>query len=148
MKQRIAIQAELDKVAARHNGLLRPKDVLAFARDTTTALHGCFEWNDGKAAQNYRLWQARELIQVYVTVIDAKLDPIRAFVSLTADRQKDGGGYRRLDVVLQDKVLRQNLLNEALAELERFREKYAQLKELAAVFAAIGRLSHKKRAVA
>jgi len=133
----VAIQKELETIRKRHNGLLRPADVVEFAKDKATALHGQFTWDDGKAAEEYRLWQARMIIRVTVSVMPKVEKECRAYVSLMNDRQRDGGGYRSMVSVLSDAERREALLQEALAELNVFRRKYALLKELAPVFAAI-----------
>jgi hypothetical protein len=61
------------------------------------------------------------------------------FVSLTPDRKDDGGGYRTLVSVLSKRELREQLLVDAGVDMERFRQKYAQLIELAEVIAAMRR---------
>jgi len=142
------IEKELNTVTGRHNGLLRPKDIVDYAANKKTALHKCFEWDDKKAGHEYRLWQARELISVYVKVLSKDTDPVCAYVSLLNDRAKQGGGYRTIEAVLNDNVLRNQLLSEALAELGRFEARYKQLKELAGVFKAIRKVNTRKRSVA
>ena len=121
---------ELISIANRNQGILRPEDVVAFAKDTSTALHGRFTWDDTEAAQRYRLDQARDLIQVVVTVIPGTKRTYRAFVSLNEDRANRGGGYRYVVDVLNDAGRRKNLLAEALAEFDRWSEKYESLKEI------------------
>ena len=131
----------LESIRAKHGGILRPEDVVATAADPKSILHGQFEWDDGKAAQEYRLWQARHLIRVCVTIIpQAESGEIRAYVSLKADREAPGGGYRALVDVLKDDELRRQLLAEALEEMEVFRSKYRRLRELAPIFEAAKRV--------
>ena len=45
--------------------------------------------------------------------------------------------------MLSNKILRNQFLNEALAELKRIEDKYNQLEELAGVFAAIRKVKTK-----
>ena len=45
------------------NGRLTPEAVLTAARDPNSPLHDRFEWDDGKAAAEHRLHQARTLIR-------------------------------------------------------------------------------------
>lgn len=136
---------ELQAIAKQHGGILRAEDVVAFARDSSTALHSRFEWNNGKAAHEWRLHQARNLIRVSVTMLPNVETPYRAFVSLVPDRSEDGGGYRRTVDVLDNQSSRQQLLSQALDELERMQEKYSQLTELASVFAAARAVRAKKK---
>lgn len=139
------IVEELNAIARRHNGLLRPIDVVDFAREKTTALHSRFEWDDTKAAEEYRLWQARELIHVAVTVIPGTKEKIQAFVSLNSDRQKDGGGYRYLVDVMSDPNQRARLLQEAFEEFKRWENKYRQLQELKVIFQAGDKVLKRKK---
>lgn len=75
----------------RDAGELTPRDVLERARDTSSALHGHFEWDNSTAAHAYRLEQAKSLIvQAKVRVIPRADDAprhIRAVVEpVTHDR--------------------------------------------------------------
>lgn len=135
MKNKIV--TELKKIAKANGGLLQPDAVVEAARPESSPLHSRFEWNDGKAAEEYRIWQARQLIRVTVEVMDRTGESFDVFVSLSPDRQRESGGYRVLTDVLSDTDMRAQLLKDALAELELFREKYRQLTELVAVFSAI-----------
>lgn len=133
-----AIRAELESIEKRHKGKLRACDVVEFARDESTALHGCFQWDDTAAAHQYRLWQARKVIAVHVDVIHADARPFRVWVSPSSDRKKQGGGYRNTGKVLSDAEQRAELIADALRELRHFREKFRTIKqELAPIFEAI-----------
>lgn len=127
--------SELEHIASQNGGILRAADVVAYARDPKTILHGKFLWDDGEAARLYRDNQARQLIRVAVKMIgNGSTQAIRAFVSLSTDR--DEGGYRSTIEVLSDAAMKARLLQDALAELDSFRVKYQELVELAGVFQA------------
>lgn len=129
----------------RTGGLLVPEDVVEFARNPETALHKHFCWDETEAARQYRLIQARNLI-VRVTVTPRGSDkPIQAFVSLKSDRANPGGGYRETIRVLSDADLRDELLSQALRDLEYWQNKYQSLKELAPVFKAAKRVKRSQR---
>jgi hypothetical protein len=138
-EQQDQIEAELHAIAARHGNILRPADVVEAARDTESALHACFEWDDTVAAEQHRLWQARQLIRVVVIPCPQVGQDMRVFVSLAEDRHKSGGGYRMMVDVLADKAKRGALLAEALAELKRLQAKYGGLEELAKVWKAVAK---------
>lgn len=129
-------ESELRDIAARHRGILQPESVVEYAKSPKTALHGKFTWDDNQAAHQYRLWQARELIAVAVLVLPSTGKSYRAFVSLEDDRVRKGGGYRSLVTVLSNSVLRRKFLEEAIAEFERWQEKYKSLRELSPIFVA------------
>jgi hypothetical protein len=126
---------ELQRIAKKHGGVINPPDVVAAARNPKSPLHSKFTWDDTEAAEQYRLWQARQLIRVVVTVVPRTETTERVWVSLTGDRGK--GGYRALVDVLSDDDMRVQLLEEAKAEFAVFRAKFGRLSELAKVFAAM-----------
>lgn len=138
-----SIITTLKQIAAENDGLLMPEMVVDAARPVSSPLHSRFEWNDGKAAEAYRIWQARQLIRVCVEVVPQAGVSSEVFVSLTSDRRE--GGYRIQTEVLSDAKMRKQLLADALAELQLFREKYARLRELAVVFAAIHKVGKQSR---
>jgi hypothetical protein len=135
----MTILEELQKIEAK-NGILKPEDVVEYAANKRTALHSHFTWDDSIAAQKYRIWQARQIISVQVEYLERAEETHQVFVSLTTDRQ-DGGGYRPMVTVLNNTEMREQLLADALAEARLFKQKYQDLKELAAVFAAIEEVS-------
>lgn len=137
---------ELSDLYEQTEGALSPEVVVEFARDSASALHARFEWDDTAAAHQHRLTQARKLLRVFVTVIHKKASPFRVFVSLPDDRKQPGGGYRLTVDVLSDQKLREQLLADAKRELQHFQTKYKILsKELAPVFSAIRRVMQRKR---
>jgi hypothetical protein len=131
------IKAELERIRKANGGVLLPEQVVAAAKRESSPLHSQFEWDDGEAAHQFRISQARALIRVYVTVFsEGGSRESRTYVSLTSDRA-DGGGYRAMVDVLSNEDLRQQLLADAKADMLAFRSKYAALQELAMVFAAM-----------
>jgi hypothetical protein len=138
---------ELEFIRSKHGGVLRPEDVVEFARDERTALHADFQWDDTEAAQQFRLWQARQVIRLTITIVDspAGKQSIPMYVSLVTDRQKPGGGYRPLVDVMSADDLRDELLRQALGELKTVRKKYQQLQELRPIFRAIEKVEEKTK---
>lgn len=127
----------------KRGALLKPEEVVQEARDPRSPLHPKFEWRDGKAAQKYRLWQARQLIeQVDVEIVSSGTvtQTVPAFVSLEVDRKK-GGGYRSTVEVLSNRQLRAHRLKQAIAELDRWCTQYRDLNELSGVIKARERLA-------
>lgn len=127
---------ELRHIAKKRSGMLTPEDVVEEARHKTSPLHKQFCWDDDKAAHQFRLLQARTMIQACVKYVElnGNRTPIRVFVSLTPDRNSDIGGYREMIAVLSDKTMRQQLLSDAFAEMEALQKKYGHLQELNEIF--------------
>ncbi len=137
MKNDLIVQ-ELEQIREKGDGILKSETVVKYAENPDTALHSCFTWDDGEAAHQYRLYQARQVIRVCITNSPQEdLPPMRVFVSLKGDRKEKGGGYRSMIDVLNDDEKRQRLLDQALSEAVNWQSKYKHLSELSQVFDAI-----------
>lgn len=137
----MTIRTELLNLQTQSGGLLHAEKVVSWAKNNPKSdLHGSFEWNNDKAADEYRIWQARRLIAIHVVSEEG----IRQLVSLTIDREQEGG-YRHIDAVLQNQSLRGVLLADALADLERVRLKYEGLVELARVWDEVRNISKQEK---
>jgi len=130
-----AILIELEQIRIRNGGILKPQAVVDVAADEDNVLHDQFCWDDEKAAEKYRLVQARQVIRCCVEKVDSLPDPVRVYVSMEPDRLE--GGYRARSEVLAEAALRISLLNQAKRELRRLEAMYGQLEELATIFTAI-----------
>jgi hypothetical protein len=139
-----AILEELAQLYEEH-GTLRAEDVVEFAQDESTALHSEFEWDDSEAARQYRLEQARKIIRINVNILPTRNGNVTVpvYVSLVQDRSQPGGGYRRLVDVMSDDEMREQLLQQALAEFQRVGRRYRALQELAPVFTALDRVTRR-----
>lgn len=136
MTKNEAIVAELEEIEAAH-GIVRPEDVVEFARNPQTSLHSRFEWDDTEAARQHRIWQAREILNVCVRFVgDVEKRPMRAYVSLGSDRLA-GGGYRSTVRVLDDADRRAELLAQAKREAQQWANRYKEFTELARIRDAI-----------
>lgn len=130
------IKKELARLTRR--GVIQPVDVVNAAKNPKSPLHHLFTWDDDKAAHEYRLYQARQILRTYVVIEDAAAQQtVRAFVSLRQDRKLEGGGYRHIADVLSDEQLYEQMLADSLAEMRAFQQKYARIKELRGVFDAV-----------
>lgn len=122
----------------RKAGELTPAIVLERARSANSSLHDHFEWDDSVAAEQHRLSQAGELIRsITVDISRSNVtppQPVRAFVSV---ERKGERSYVGVETAMSDAELRKQVLQRAWAELSSFRQRYADLEELAGVFAAM-----------
>jgi hypothetical protein len=129
----------LRSIAEQNGGLLKPEDVVESARPLKSPLHSKFTWDDTEAAHQFRLEEARKLIRTTIEYIEVggKDHSYRVFCSLTPDRDNKGGGYRETTAVLSNRQFRNQLLEDARSEMERFSSKYERLQELAGVIKEI-----------
>lgn len=137
----------LKEIARRGGGLLRPAAVVEAAKDEESPLHGAFEWDDGEAAQKYRLLQAQTLIRSFKVEIErnGQTHTVPVFIGISTDRtgEKSDNPYRLLEQVTKKPDLMKIAVQDALDQLEALRNKYAHLQELADVWAAVDK--HTKR---
>lgn len=132
----INLQDELNLVKESHNGVLKPIDVVNWANENPDSiLYARFEWDNSKAGHQYRLWQARHIINVQVTSVETQ--STRMFVSVQSQRKLADGGYHTVEDVLDDPNLYAEMLEEARSELNRLRRKYRALVELKSIWDAI-----------
>ena len=126
---------------SKRDPLIKPETIVEWAHDhPKSALHLALEWDDTKAAQEYRIWQVRRLIAIHVV----NKEGVRQLVSLSIDRANEGG-YRDINAVLASASMRKTLLNDALAELDRVQLKYETLKELANIWHEVRKVKEKRR---
>ena len=126
---------ELERIREKYNSIT-PKIVVEESRNNDSVLHSCFEWDDSKAAEAYRERQAQHIIANIVVEkvndVDVSSD-VRAFVHIQND-------YKPIDTVVKVKDYRQELLTNALKDLEAFRSKYKALSELNDLFSCMDTL--------
>ena len=144
-----AVKLELERIRQQDGGFLNPHRVVEIARSPENPLHEHFEWDDTEAAERYRLAQARALIRVAVIVNEKKdYNPVRAYVSLTTDRYNQRG-YRAMVDIVNDEVLVETMLKDAIMELQSFQRKYNKLRDVASlspVFEALEGIASKEGA--
>lgn len=112
-------------------GRLTPALVVEAASEDTDAgrlLHSRLEWDDGRAAEQHRLAQARELIRS-VRVVYRDPDPAkpeRSARAFHAIREPNGHAYRPIEDIVHDEFAKRVLI----ADMEReWRALYRRWKE-------------------
>jgi hypothetical protein len=138
------VRAALRAVAAAHNGVLNPHDVVDAARPGESVLHGYFEWDDAKAAEQYRLAQASALVRrVKLSIVRTDREQRTMTITTTRGYQSRPsmrsrvGGYEAIEALLSDAQKRAELLAHVLSELTAYRKRYADLSELESVWTAV-----------
>ena len=133
---------ELERIQQR-DGMVTKETLLDESRPEEAPLHPAFEWDDTKAAEKYRLTQAKSIINdIVVEVIRTGEDETKkvpAFVNVVKGLQNNAQ-YLSIDVAMSDEDHRKAVLENAKSELNAFKRKYSNLTELAGVFAEIDKL--------
>jgi hypothetical protein len=83
------------------NGALIPELIVEEARDKGSVLHPLFEWDDKKAAQGYRLQQARILLNNIQVKVISDGEPKEISV---CEVVSNNGGYKTIDTFTKDDI--------------------------------------------
>jgi hypothetical protein len=107
-------------------------------------LHGEFEWNNTKAAEKYRLHQARQLIaSVRIRIMDdgVQVEPTRAYVNVRPEENDSLGlparGYAPTLLAMGSTNHKMQVLQYAHSQLMGWKKRFGNLKEFAQVVSAI-----------
>jgi EAL domain-containing protein (putative c-di-GMP-specific phosphodiesterase class I) len=140
----------LARVASAHGGLLTPEAVVKEAADPASPLHRYFEWDNRKAAHQFRIEQARRLIRSveidvsvsasrsvvvapryvsaptrsgYLSISDLSRDPDEARAAVVAEMTRAAAALRRartIAAVLEGVDLIEDLLDGVGRATRRF----------------------------
>jgi hypothetical protein len=135
------------KLREESGNTLHPAAVVEAAKPKSSPIHDFFEWDNTRAGQKYREWQARYLlgrIEVIVT-IDGQEDQMRAFHNITVEQNNSGldRGYVTLkDIEESEEYLEtvmENCKRDATALYKRYHqyERLKKFKPLRPLFKAI-----------
>lgn len=126
--------AEVMNQLAERNALTA-ENLVEVSRPIDAPLHNEFEWDNNKAADEYRKAQARNIINALVIVPDEQIpakEPVRAYFKIEQERT-----YTQLTTIMSNPTRKELLLKTALSELSAFQRKYATLEELTDVMQSI-----------
>lgn len=115
-----------------------PDDILEKAKDASTELHKCFEWDDTKAAENWRKQTARVICcSLQVIVEKEEKEPI-TYRLIQHDKKEMA--YKPVVLTVRNNDEYSRLLNQAKAELKSFKDRYQKIVELQAVIEEIDKV--------
>ena len=112
-----------------------PQQIVDAARDESSELHKCFEWDNQIAAEKYRLQQARTIVCNLVIARPEQGEEkpkLRVFYKTESSQ-----GYKPSTFIFHVPDEYEKLLKQAYAELHAFKQKYNSLKELEEILALI-----------
>lgn len=115
-----------------------PEMIVDLARDESTELHKCFDWDNDIAAEKWRKQQAR-LICISLTVtVEKKPGVTQVYRVIQHDRNEQA--YKPIVFTVRQSEEYEQLLKQAKAELAAFRKRYQSIKELSEVIEEIERV--------
>jgi hypothetical protein len=121
----LTVAQELAKLEDR-SGRITPEQVVEVARDPSSPLHPLFVWDDGEAAEKYRLDQARGVIRSCRVELRIEKKIVKSVAYVHAPAPDSNSGYRHVSKVASDpQDAREVLVREfslAASVLRRARE--------------------------
>ena len=126
---------EIEKIEAAKGAVTR-QSVLEAALDENNVLHSLFEWDDTKAAEQYRLKQASTLLS-NLHIVTEKGKTVRAVVNIRINQPSTEGTFINIKKAMEEATTRDTVLRNALAEYQAVQRKYDNLIEFENVNAAI-----------
>jgi hypothetical protein len=130
------VHGELEAIRKKNSSkILQPIDVVNKAKFKTNPLHRFFEWDDGAAAQKFRLMQAGMLIKTVVKVIDHGhgKKTVSAYVNKSTYKAGRASGYEPTGMVVKRKNDRDMLIESKVRQLDRLRQEMEGISELGGV---------------
>lgn len=125
----------------KDRGELRPQYIVDAAKAKSHPLHDAFEWNNTKAAESWRVEQAKYLTRSLEIVVQAPGEPPRFTRYYISQGSGIGDGkesrYYTVAEVLSDSEMREQRLRRVWNMLLSIKHEYEDLIELAAVWDAI-----------
>lgn len=126
------------ELLTRMNGAkpVTPDLVVEDARHPDSPLHDAFEWDDGVAAEKYRLWQARVLLnRLQVVVENEEPHEVRGFFNVTDS--KGFRGYVPYQSLMENESYHQQVVADALRQVKLWSRKYKEYQELNRIHRAV-----------
>lgn len=129
----------LEALREKHGGALTAAQVVRDAQAKSSPLHPCFEWDDSEAARKYRLAQAGHVMRCVVISVEQPHGRPIVTPLLVNIRQEESPTrvYTSAPEAFADPLLAEQIEQQAFRELRQFRQKYARVRSLAHIFAAI-----------
>lgn len=114
------------------------QELVELAKNPSTELHKCFEWDDSKAAHKYRIRQAHDVARsLQITYIDTRGDdPEEKSVRMFYNNGRNTG-YQSVSRIVSIDSEYDKLLKQAKADLADFKIRYSTILELQSVIDAI-----------
>lgn len=129
-----AAGAELERIRESNDGKLHTDAVVKAAKTKTSPLHDAFTWDNGKAADQFRLSEARYLLREIVVIQEQDEVPVAAFVHVRvapSETQESDAYYQSSAVITDSPREYEAALADCVTRLESAQRSIAELRGLA-----------------
>ena len=130
---------EIGEFFEKHQGKSTEELLAAVKKNTNSAAYKYIEWDDGKAGQEFRLHQIRNIVNhitLKITEVGSRV-PLRAFFSVRASPQATENTYCSFEATFEDEYLKKQIIRRAWNELQNWADRYRQYNELAQAISII-----------
>lgn len=112
-----------------------PEMILDLARDESTELHKCFDWDDSTAAEKWRKQQARLICISLIVIVEKETGDTQTYRLIQHDKEECV--YKPIVHTVKHMDEYGRLLKTAKEELAAFKRRYQSIKELSEVIEEI-----------
>lgn len=124
----------LEQLRMQNEGHLTSENVVEAAKLKHSPLHEFFDWDDSAAAHKFRIQQAGSLISsIVVEMPETKNEPTALYCNV----KKMGAAkssYIPVRIAMSTPFFRNQIMNEAIRELDTVKKKFGHLRQLDKVF--------------
>jgi len=131
----------IERIKEKRGGIT-PQLLMIESKRKKSPLHNCFEWDDSKAAEEFRIVQAREILRFLVVEIesdDEQEEPrtVRAYIAPSSVGKEENTSYLTIEDVCKDDELSAAYLRQLHRELRIISNKIRNFDEFSDVVKAI-----------
>lgn len=121
---------------------LTAETIIAQAKNKTSPLHNFFEWEDSVAGENWRLHQARMLINEVKIIVGERVVSAYENIDVSVD-ENSNREYKPFKEIITNKTYRLQMIKRAIDSIAYWREQNAIYSELNPIFVAIDKTKKK-----
>jgi hypothetical protein len=130
---------EIERIEKKE-GIVSPQKIVEYSTPEDAPMHRVFEWDDEVAGGKFRVVQARQLLRQLVCVYtEEKKEPAhytRAFVNVVVN-QGENRGYVSIYTAIKIPNLMNQVVRNAMVELQNFTRKYREVQALSRIVSII-----------
>ncbi len=135
-EKRSNVDAELNLLYAHHGDKMTVETAVEWAEaNPGSALFNQLTHDADDALHKVHVMEMRQIMTTWKVYRADVGREVRVLTSLNIDRAS-GGGYRKLEQVMQNPDLRAHLIHTVLAELEAMQRRYEHIQELEPIWGA------------
>lgn len=130
------------KSIKKKRGGITPQLLVIESKKKDAPFHNCFEWDDSKGAEKYRIVQACEILRCIKLEIEPDEEheesrTVRALIAPSSIEREDSTSYATIEEVRNDEELNAAYMRQLKRELDAVKNKIKSYKIFSAVVEAI-----------